>query len=182
MKIPTSEPHQVDLWHVTSKQTMTSADLQAMIAIIVQTLLPNVPWRTEPRIHPYTQEGLQVDVQVGSEWIEIGECDLAHPAIVRENIPHANNLTGLACGLGLDRIIMLRKGMHDIRLLRSTDSRIVAQMHDLSPYKEVSSMPPVTRDLSLVLDASKTLEDLGDRVRESLGSHAAIVGHHDAWQ
>jgi phenylalanyl-tRNA synthetase alpha chain len=36
-------------------------------------------------------------------------------------------------------------------------------------------MPPVSRDLSLALDAGTSDEDLGDRVREALGEKADIV-------
>lgn len=171
----TGEPHQVDLWRITRTTELTSNDLLDMIKIIVQTALPGYQWRTEPRVHPYTLNGLQIDVWCNGQWVEIGECGLAHPDILAENIPHAQKLSGLACGLGLDRILMLRKDIKDIRLLRSTDTRVKIQMNDLSPYKEVSCMPPVTRDLSIVIGQDKTLEDLGDRVRESLGTDAPIV-------
>jgi phenylalanyl-tRNA synthetase alpha chain len=59
--------------------------------------------------------------------------------------------------------------MDDIRLLRSTDPRVAAQMTDLSPYRPVSSMPPIRRDLSIAVDAQADPELLGDRVREVLG-------------
>jgi phenylalanyl-tRNA synthetase alpha chain len=69
---------------------------------------------------------------------------------------------------------MLRKGIRDIRLLRSTDPRVANQMLDLSAYKPVSAMPAIRRDLSLVVDASADLSDevLGDRVRQALGADA----------
>jgi phenylalanyl-tRNA synthetase alpha chain len=83
--------------------------------------------------------------------------------------------TGLAMGLGLDRLLMLRKGIPDLRLLRARDPRVAAQMLDLAPYRAVSSMPPVTRDLSIAVDAGDTPEDLGDRVRAALGDRASSV-------
>jgi phenylalanyl-tRNA synthetase alpha chain len=52
-------------------------------------------------------------------------------------------------------------------------------MQDLSPYKEVSSMPPVIRDISLVLDGDATVEDIGDNVREALGQNADVVENVD---
>jgi phenylalanyl-tRNA synthetase alpha chain len=69
---------------------------------------------------------------------------------------------------------MLRKGIRDIRLLRSAEPRVASQMLDLSPYKPVSSMPPVRRDLSLVVGASADVsaEVLGDKVRAALGPDA----------
>ena len=81
----------------------------------------------------------------------------------------------LAARMGLDRLLMLRKGIPDIRLLRSADPRVAGQMLDLTPYREVSAMPPVRRDLSIVVDGDRTPEELGDRVRAALGSRAAAL-------
>ncbi len=83
--------------------------------------------------------------------------------------------TGLAMGLGLDRLLMLRKRIPDIRLLRAVDPRIALQMQDLAPYREVSAMPPVRRDLSIVVDEPIDPEVLGDRVRDALGDRAELV-------
>jgi phenylalanyl-tRNA synthetase alpha chain len=76
--------------------------------------------------------------------------------------------SGLALGLGLDRAVMLRKGIGDIRLLRSDDPRVAGQMLDLEAYREVSSMPPTTRDVSIAVAADVDAEELGDRVRRAL--------------
>ena len=70
---------------------------------------------------------------------------------------------------------MLRKGIPDIRLLRSTDRRVAHQMLDLAPYRPVSTMPPVSRDLSVAVDVADVVEDLGDRVRDSLCEDADAV-------
>jgi phenylalanyl-tRNA synthetase alpha chain len=174
-RLHTGEPHQLDLWRVHRSQKMGKDDLVQMVGIIVGTALPGQKWRTEPRVHPYTLDGLQIDVMHNGEWVEIGECGLAHPEIIAENIPRVKDLSGLALGLGLDRLLMVRKNIRDIRLLRSTDPRVASQMLDLSPYREVSLMPPVTRDISLVLDEDATVEDIGDNVREALGQNADVV-------
>jgi phenylalanyl-tRNA synthetase alpha chain len=173
-RLHTGEPHQIDLWRVCRK-TVTITDLEEMVRIVVQSAVPGRKWRTEPRVHPYTLEGLQIDVLDGEEWIEIGECGLVRPEILAENIPQVKEVTGLAMGLGLDRILMVRKGIPDIRYLRSNDPRIASQMLDLAPYREVSSMPAAIRDISLVLDEDLSGEELGDRVRESLGCEANAV-------
>ena len=87
----------------------------------------------------------------------------------------ARHWSGLALGIGLDRILMLRKGIPDIRLLRSADPRISSQMLDLSPYRPVSDLPPARRDLSIAVTAGADAETLGDRVREALGGDAELV-------
>jgi phenylalanyl-tRNA synthetase alpha chain len=48
-------------------------------------------------------------------------------------------------------------------------------MTDLAPYRPVSAMPPVRRDLSVAVQADDTDEDLGDRVRDALGPDADAV-------
>jgi len=78
-------------------------------------------------------------------------------------------------GLGLDRILMLRKGITDIRLLRSEDERVAAQMRDLNAYRPVSTQPAVCRDLSIAVDGETTIEELGDRVREAMGDAATSL-------
>jgi phenylalanyl-tRNA synthetase alpha chain len=174
-RIHSAEPHHLDLWRLTSKGPMTSTNLKETVGIILNAVLPNVEWKLEHSPHPYTLEGVEINAKWEGQWLEVGECGLAHPEIIRENIPNAYGVTGLALGMGLDRLLMVRKGIKDIRLLRSVDPRVTAQMQDLSPYREVSAMPPVTRDLSLVLDNAVSNEELGDKVREALGSHADIV-------
>jgi phenylalanyl-tRNA synthetase alpha chain len=83
--------------------------------------------------------------------------------------------SGLAMGIGLDRVVMLRKGIADIRLLRATDARIASQMRDLSLYRPVSNRPAIERDLSLAVAAEDDAELLGDRVRDALGADADSV-------
>lgn len=56
-------------------------------------------------------------MRADGEWVEVGECGLALPAILDEaGLPSARG-SGLAMGVGLDRLLMLAKGIDDIRLL-----------------------------------------------------------------
>jgi len=165
-------PHQLDLWRIT-RQAMTGADLDEMISCLLRALVPGLPHREEPRTHPYTQHGRQVDVRLDGRWVEVWECGLAHPGVLAA--AGLAGMSGLALGMGLDRLLMLVKGIPDIRLLRSADARIADQMRDLARYQRVSSMPPVTRDLSVAVAGEEDEETLGDRVREALGGDASRV-------
>ncbi|MGH3181373.1 MAG: hypothetical protein ACRDOE_05635, partial [Streptosporangiaceae bacterium] len=69
-------------------------------------------------------------------------------------------------------MLMLIKGIPDIRLLRSADPRIADQMADLARCQRVPSMPPITCDLSVAVAHDEDEETLGDRVRDALGSDA----------
>jgi phenylalanyl-tRNA synthetase alpha chain len=72
-------------------------------------------------------------------------------------------------------MLMLIKDIPDTRLLRSADPRIADQMRDLDRYRPVSSMPPITRDLSVAVADDEDEETLGDRVRDALGDEAPCV-------
>jgi phenylalanyl-tRNA synthetase alpha chain len=174
-RLHTGTPHQADLWRVTRRpQALTASDLEAMISTLLGELLPGVPYRLSERVHPYTLDGRQVDVRHGGEWVEIGECGLADPGVLARAgldgpVKGGGEVGGgLALGVGLDRLLMLMKEVPDIRLLRSADPRVTAQMLDLARYTAVSTRPPVTRDLSVAVAAGDLAEDLGDRVREAL--------------
>jgi phenylalanyl-tRNA synthetase alpha chain len=113
-------------------------------------------------------------VRVDDVELEIGECGLAHPEVLRGcGLPA--EASGLAMGLGLDRLTMLAKGIDDIRLLRSADPRVAKQMCDLKPYRPVSTMPAARRDLSVAVPDALDAELLGDRVRTILGTEALAV-------
>jgi phenylalanyl-tRNA synthetase alpha chain len=169
----TGTPHQVDLWRI-SRQSLGEADLEDMIETLCGALVPGHPYRCERRVHPYTLAGRQIDVSWNGTWVEIAECGLAHPELLRRR-GLGEEWSGLALGMGLDRLLMLVKAIPDIRLLRAGDPRIRQQMTTLEPYHPTSAMPAVIRDLSIAVDDGDEAEDLGDRVRETLGAQADVV-------
>jgi phenylalanyl-tRNA synthetase alpha chain len=172
-RLSVGEPHQLDLWRIR-QAALCGDDLEAMVDAVVGALVPRSAYRCLPAVHPYTYEGLEVEVRTGETWVELLECGLAAPEVLsRAGLPA--DYTGLAMGIGLDRGLMLRKGIEDIRLLRSSDPRVMAQMHDLEPYRPVSAQPPVRRDLSIAVAAETTAEELGDRVRAALGDRTDAV-------
>lgn len=170
----TGTPHQLDLWRIARGRRLDDRELTEMIRLVVAAALPGARWRTVPRSHPYTEHGRQIDVWWNGTWVEIGECGLAAPVVLAGAGLDTASWRGLAMGLGVDRLVMLRKGIPDIRLLRSTDPRVAAQLLDLSPYRPVSHMPPIRRDLSIVVGPETDVEpeSLGHRVREALGEDA----------
>ncbi|MCI2237983.1 hypothetical protein MO973_37995 [Paenibacillus sp. TRM 82003] len=175
-------PHQVDLWRIV----ITADDdpdagptslpgpgqMQQMIALLVQAVLPGAQWRTTAAVHPYTRAGMQVDVRTPAGWVELAECGLIAEHVLTGAGLDPARVGGLALGMGLDRALMLRKGIDDIRVLRSNDPRLAGQLLDLSPWRPVSSQPPVRRDLSIVTGDDVDAELLGDAVRSALGAAA----------
>ena len=165
-RLHVGEPHQLDLWRVRRGKPLTAGDLDEMVELVVSAVVPGSRHRTLEASHPYTTAGREVEVDVGGGWVELLECGLAAAHVIRAGGLDPERWSGLALGLGLDRALMLRKGVTDIRLLRSDDPRVARQMLDLEPYREVSTMPPTRRDLSIAVAAHLTAEELGDRIRE----------------
>lgn len=173
-RLHVGEPHQLDLWRIRRGPALSGPELDEMIRLVVGAVAPGRELRTQRTVHPYTAGGLEVHVRVADEWVEVAECGVAHPRLLRDaGLPPEHS--GLAMGLGLDRLLMLAKGIDDIRLIRSPDPRVANQLLDLAPYRPVSRHPPVRRDLSLAVGERLGSEELGDRVREALGPHAADV-------
>ncbi len=173
-RLHVGEPHQLDLWRLRRGPALDNRELEEMIALVAAAVAPGRAVRLERTVHPYTAGGLEVHVDVGGEWVEVAECGVAHPLLVRAaGLP--DDVSGLAMGLGLDRLLMIAKGIDDIRLIRSEDPRVADQMLDLEPYRPVSRHPPVRRDLSVAVGEWSVAEELGDRVREALGDRAEDV-------
>jgi phenylalanyl-tRNA synthetase alpha chain len=170
-RLHVGEPHQVDLWRITRGDV----DLQDMLDTLAEAVLPGARRRTVAARHPSTEEGRQVDVRVGDEWVELAECGLAAPHVLARAGLDPGRWRGLALGMGLDRAVMLRMGVPDIRLLRAADARIADQMLDLAPWRPVSMLPAVRRDLSIVAAAGVDDELIGDRTRAALGPDAHLL-------
>jgi phenylalanyl-tRNA synthetase alpha chain len=179
-RLHVGEPHQLDLWRI-ARRPLGRIDMEAMIDLVANAMLPSARLRLDAAAHPYTIDGIEVHAEVDGpnanrQWVEILECGLAHPQLLEQyaGLPPTVG-SGLAMGIGLDRMLMLRKGIDDIRVLRSSDPRIVAQMQDLQPYRAVSSLPAIQRDLSIAVDATATAEELGDQVRTAVGERSRAI-------
>src|SRR5262249_58162001 len=138
--------------------------------------LPGCTYRANPTTHPYTVSGVEIEAHGGGRWVEVAECGLASNRVLARAVLPPDRYGALAMGIGLDRVLMLRKGIDDIRLLRSADERVASQMLDLSPYRPVSSMPPTRRDLSIAVAGGTSAEELRAQVRAPLGHDRDAVG------
>jgi phenylalanyl-tRNA synthetase alpha chain len=169
-RLHVGEPHQLDLWRIRQTE-LTQNDLAEMVHAVAAALLPGTELRLAPAIHPYTGHGLEVHARAEGRWVEILECGIAAPTVLAA-AGLAADYSGLAMGMGLDRILMLRKGIDDIRVLRSADPRVSRQLLDLERWRPVSDQPAIQRDLSIAVPLAATAEELGDRVRAVLGARS----------
>lgn len=166
------EPHQMDIWRIKKgKPRVTRQDLLELVKKIVNLIMPGAKFRANEVSHPYTDNGLEVEILVNGDWLEIMECGEAKKELLANNGLDPEEYSGLAIGLGLDRLVMIIKQINDIRLLRSENPKIKEQMLNLDLYKNVSKFPAINQDISISVNNSLAEEDFCEMSRNVLGDN-----------
>lgn len=118
--------HQIEGVYVDKGITVGNllATLQAFLSEYYQQ---DIVFRTQPSYFPFVEPGLEFSLQCpfchgtgcktcGHEgWIELIGCGMIHPHVLREAGLDPKVYTGFAWGFGLDRLIMMKHGIEDIR-------------------------------------------------------------------
>jgi phenylalanyl-tRNA synthetase alpha chain len=170
-----AEPHQMDLWLLCDACEATDALLQQWVSDAVESALPDHSWILSDSPHYYTEGGQELNVQTPSGPIELLECGRVARSMLERLGVDPSIHGGLALGMGLDRLAMLRKGIPDIRLLRSDEPRVAIQMQDLKPWRPVSNQPAAKRNLSVAVTPGLSEEALTERLLRAAGDHASWV-------
>ena len=91
--------------------------LEDLIYKIIYSLFGNnVELRFRPSYFPFTEPSAEVDIlSKEGKWLEILGCGLVNPAVLENCNIDSNIYSGLAFGLGIERIAMLKHGVTDIR-------------------------------------------------------------------
>ena len=98
-------------------KNVTFSNLKDLIHKILFSLFgDNVEVRFRPSYFPFTEPSAEVDILADNgKWLEILGCGIVNP-IVLENCNIDSDIhSGLAFGLGVERIAMLKYGVDDIR-------------------------------------------------------------------
>ena len=170
-----AEPHQMDIWLLGDPALSTRMHLLKLVGDILECSVPNMAWVYSDSPHHYTEGGIEVNLISQEQPVEVLECGCIAPSLLqRLGIDPAKH-GGLALGMGLDRLTMLRKGIPDIRLLRDPDDRVQAQMHDLQPWQAVSRLPCITRDISLAVTPGLSEEVLTEKMLLAAGDRSAWI-------
>ena len=95
--------------------------------------------RFRPHYFPFTEPSAEMDSSCAScggagcrvckqeGWIEVLGCGLVHPNVLRAVGYDPDELTGYAFGMGVERLVMLKHGIDDLRLLYENDLRFLSQ-------------------------------------------------------
>jgi len=130
--------HQLEgLW---VEEGVTFADLKGVLAMFARAFYgPEVQTRLQPSYFPFTEPSAEIYVSCllcggagctvckRSGWVEIGGCGMVDPNVFQAVGYDPEKVTGLAFGMGIDRLTMLKYGINHIRLLFENDLRFLRQ-------------------------------------------------------
>jgi phenylalanyl-tRNA synthetase alpha chain len=107
------------------------ANLKAVLHQFVESFFERpARLRFRPSYFPFTEPSAEVDVLWGEDrWLEILGCGIVHPAVLRKAGVDAEEYTGYAFGIGVERLTMLRYGVNDLRTFFENDLRFLRQFH-----------------------------------------------------
>jgi phenylalanyl-tRNA synthetase alpha chain len=164
--------HQIDGWYIIPKEkgVMVAKDLENILVKIAQVVFgENIKYRFNTDTFPYTDPSLEMEIDKGGNWMEVLGCGMIKGSVLEKLGVDSKNYTGWAFGFGLERLALISMELPDIRLLWSEDERVKKQLKLGQKYKEVSKYPPVTRDISFVVDKSFVPNNYFDLIRETIG-------------
>ncbi len=130
--------HQVEGFMVDER--VTFADLKGLLADFLQNFFErDLKTRFRPSYFPFTEPSAEVDIscvmcagqgcRVCKEtgWLEVLGCGMVHPNVFAHVGIDSEHYTGLAFGMGVERLAMLRYGVNDLRLFFENDLRFLRQ-------------------------------------------------------
>lgn len=119
---------------------ITMANLKGTLDVFAKKLYgDNIKTKFRPHHFPFTEPSAEVDcscvacggtgcrVCKGSGWIEILGAGMVHPNVLRNCGIDPEVYSGFAFGMGLDRIVMLKYDIDDLRLMFENDKRFLSQ-------------------------------------------------------
>lgn len=119
---------------------ITFADLKGTLEMFAKKMFgENVKTKFRPHHFPFTEPSAEMDatcfvcggkgcrVCKGSGWIELLGCGMVHPQVLRNCGIDPEVYSGFAFGFGVDRMVMLKYGIDDIRQLYESDMRFLNQ-------------------------------------------------------
>jgi len=123
-------------------ENVSFAELKGIIEAFLQDFFEKESAvRFRPSYFPFTEPSAEVDIQCvmcggkgcrvcsHTGWIEVLGCGMVHPNVFRHAGIDSERYTGLAFGIGVDRLSMLRYGINDLRLFFENDLNFLRQFN-----------------------------------------------------
>ena len=122
-----------------SKDISISNLIFIMKKLLKEIFRRDVKIRLRPGFFPFVEPGFELDINClicsgkgcsvckQSGWVELLPCGLVHPNVLKFGNIDPEKWSGFAFGLGLNRLVMMRYGINDIRHFLSGDLRFLYQ-------------------------------------------------------
>ena len=113
--------------------------INTMKTLLSEIFKSDVNVRLRPGFFPFVEPGFELDIECqlckgkgcnvckNIGWIELMPCGMVHPNVLKSGGIDTEKYSGFAFGLGLDRLVMMRYQIEDIRHLHSGDIRFSGQ-------------------------------------------------------
>jgi phenylalanyl-tRNA synthetase alpha chain len=161
--------HQIDGWYLCLKEQKTIGleDLQNILIKIAQAVFgKDIKYRFNEDDFPYTHPSLEMEIEKDGRWLEVLGSGVVKGTVLDKLGVDSSKYNGWAFGFGLERLALLSLDLPDIRLLWSQDPRVVKQLHLGQKYVEVSKYPPITRDISFIVNKNFVPNNYFDLIRD----------------
>lgn len=130
--------HQIEGLYVAPDDRVSMADLKTCLNQFVHAYYgPQIKTRFRPSFFPFTEPSAELDISwfqtdggSGSaqpQWVELGGCGMVDPAVFEAVGYDPQRCSGFAFGMGIERILMRKYTLPDIRLLFEGDARFLRQ-------------------------------------------------------
>lgn len=121
--------HQVE--GLVIDRNISFANLKAVLHQFVERFFErDAKLRFRPSYFPFTEPSAEVDVLwEEGKWLEILGCGMVHPNVLESAGIDAEEFTGYAFGIGVERLAMLRYGVTDLRSFFENDLQFLRQFH-----------------------------------------------------
>ena len=112
---------------------LTMADLKGTLEHVARQMFgPEAAIRLRPSYFPFTEPSAELDVwdvnsKGGPRWVEWGGCGMVNPSVLRAAGVDSHEHTGFAFGMGVERTLMFRNGVTDMRDMIEGDVRFSQQ-------------------------------------------------------
>jgi phenylalanyl-tRNA synthetase alpha chain len=122
--------HQVE--GLVVDEGITMAHLKGTLDHFARTMLgPEAKTRWRPSYFPFTEPSAEFDVwfahhRDGPRWVEWGGCGMVNPRVLRACGIDPDVYSGFAFGMGVERTLMVRNGVRDMRDMVEGDVRFTA--------------------------------------------------------
>lgn len=161
--------HQMDAWYLVTKdkKTITIEDLKIALTNFAKAIFgSDVEIRFNTDTFPYTDPSLEMEIKKDGQWLEVVGSGVVKASVLEKFGIDSSKWNGWAFGPGLERFAMISMELPDIRLLWSADERVKKQLKLGQKFKEVSKYPPITRDISFVVDKGFVPNNYFDLIRD----------------